>query len=182
VPPPPIDLSNFLLISLAILAVVGAAALAAYFVLKAVLTRAADGVATGLAQGMLKAGDRLRPEQVAQLRTTDASRRETLANLERLSRLLDSAIRLPVIGGIGLDALLGLVPVAGDVTSAALGISLVAKAVRAGAPRAVVARMVANVCVDLALGALPVVGDAADIFFRANEKNMRLLRDHLSDR
>jgi hypothetical protein len=178
-PAPLQDPGTFLLLAFGILVVVAAIAVVAYFVLRAVLTRAADRVADQLARGMLKAGTRVRSVRRADPDAPVIDPRE-LARLDRLSRLLDNAIKLPIVGGVGLDALLGLVPVAGDVTSAAIGVGLIARAIRLGAPRAIVARMVANVCVDLALGALPVVGDIGDVFFRANQKNMQLLRDHLS--
>lgn len=178
-PTPAQDPGAFLLFALAILAIVGAIALVGYFVLRAVLTRAADRVADQLARGMLRAGNRMTSVRPGAAGAPAVDPRE-MARLERLSRLLDSAIRLPIVGGVGLDALLGLVPVAGDVTSAVIGVGLIFRAVRVGAPRSIVAQMVANVCVDLALGALPVVGDAADVFFRANQKNMQLLREHLS--
>lgn len=178
-PTPAQDPGAFLLFALAILAIVGAIALVGYFVLRAVLTRAADRVADQLARGMLRAGNRVSAVRRAGPDAPVIDPRE-LARLERLARLLDNAVKLPVVGGIGLDALLGLVPVAGDLTSGAIGVHLIVKAVRLGAPRAIVAQMIANVCVDLALGALPVVGDIGDVFFRANQKNMQLLREHLS--
>jgi hypothetical protein len=176
-PTPAQDVNAFLLFAVAILAIVGAIALVAYFVLRAVLTRLADRVADQLARGIQRAG--YRKSAAPPPRPAVGDPRE-LARLDSLSRLLDSTIRLPIVGGIGLDALLGLVPVAGDVTSAVIGAGLIVRAVRLGAPRAVVSRMVANLCVDLALGAVPVVGDAADIFFRSNQKNMQLLRGHLT--
>ncbi|MGH9313368.1 MAG: DUF4112 domain-containing protein [Vicinamibacterales bacterium] len=179
-PTPAQDPEGFLLFALAILAIVSAIAVVAYFVLRAALTRAADSVADQLARGMIKAGNRVSGARAAPGAPLVDPRE--LARLERLSKLLDNAIRLPIVGGVGLDALLGLVPVAGDATSAAIGVTLIYRAVRLGAPRDVVARMVANVCVDLALGALPIVGDAADVFFRANQKNMQLLREHLGGR
>jgi Domain of unknown function (DUF4112) len=178
IPAPLQEPGTFLLIALGIFAVVAAIAVVGYFVLRFVLTRAADRVAGQLARGMLKAGNRVPAIRRGGPDAPVIDPRD-LARLERLSKLLDNAVKLPFVGGIGLDALLGLVPVAGDVTSAAIGIDLVVRAVRLGAPRSIVAQMVANVCVDLALGAVPVVGDICDVFFRANKKNMQLLRDHL---
>jgi hypothetical protein len=179
IPEPLKDPGTFLLIALAILAIVAVIAVVGYFVLRFVLTRAADRVADQLARGMLRAGNRV-PAIGRGGPDAPVIDPRQLARLERLSKLLDNAVNLPIIGGIGLDALLGLIPVAGDVTSAAIGIDLIVRAVRLGAPRAIVAQMVANVCVDLALGAVPVVGDIGDVFFRANKKNMQLLREHLA--
>lgn len=179
IPAPLQEPGTFLLIALAILGVVAVIAVVGYFVLRFVLTRAADRVADQLARGMLKAGNRVPAFGRGGPDAPVIDPRE-LARLESLSKLLDTAVKLPFVGGIGLDALLGLVPVAGDVTSAAIGVDLIIRAVRLGAPRAIVAQMVANVCVDLALGAVPVVGDIGDVFFRANKKNMELLRAHLA--
>jgi hypothetical protein len=111
----------------------------------------------------------------------DAARAEFTRSIERLARIMDSAIRIPGIGRVGLDALLGLVPVAGDAASAAVSLSLIARSLRYGVPRNVVARMLANVLVDLLLGAIPVVGDLADLWFRANERNVALLKEFLGD-
>jgi Domain of unknown function (DUF4112) len=180
-PTPAQDPDLFLLFAFGILAVVTAIAVVAYFVLRAVLPRMADRVADGLARGMVRAGNRVSTPR-ARATGIPAADPAELARLDRLSRLLDNAIRLPIVGGVGLDALLGLIPVAGDVTSAVIGVGLILRAIRLGAPRPIISRMIANVCVDLALGALPGVGDAVDIFFRANQKNTQLLREHLGGR
>jgi hypothetical protein len=111
----------------------------------------------------------------------DAARAQFARSIERVARMMDSAVRLPVIGGVGLDSLLGLVPVAGDLTSAAVSISLIAKSVRYGIPREIITKMLANVLVDLLLGAVPVVGDLADLWFKANDRNVALLKEYLGD-
>jgi len=99
-----------------------------------------------------------------------------------LARLMDSAITLPgVRRGIGLDALLGLVPVAGDVLSALIGLYSVAQARELGASRWLQARMVGNLLVDAALGSVPVAGDVADVFFRAHRRNLELLQRELKE-
>jgi len=71
--------------------------------------------------------------------------------------------------------------VAGDAASAAVSVSLIAKSVRYGIPREIITKMLANVLVDLVLGAIPLVGDLADIWFKANERNVALLREYLGD-
>lgn len=99
-----------------------------------------------------------------------------------LARLMDSAVTLPALrGGVGLDALLGLVPVAGDVVSALIGLYAVAQARELGASRWLQARMVANLVLDAAIGAVPVAGDVADIFFRAHRRNLNLLQRELGE-
>ena len=111
----------------------------------------------------------------------EEARREFSASIERTARVMDSAVRLPIIGPVGLDAVLGLFPVAGDAIAAAVSISLIAKSVRYGVPREIIARMLANVLVDLLLGAIPVAGDVADMWFRSNARNVALLREYLGD-
>jgi hypothetical protein len=111
----------------------------------------------------------------------DVARAQFARSIERVARVMDSAIKLPVIGGVGLDALLGLVPVAGDAASAAVSVSLIAKSLRYGIPRDIITKMLANVLLDLLLGAIPLVGDLADLWFRANERNVALLKEYLGD-
>lgn len=105
---------------------------------------------------------------------------EVLARLEILTRLMDEAFVLPGTNvRVGLDAAIGLVPGIGDLLSASLSSYLVWEAHRLGAPRLLVARMLGNVAIDAVVGAVPLLGDAFDVLFRANRKNMRLLRRHL---
>jgi len=108
------------------------------------------------------------------------SRADTLLRLEALSRLLDNAFVLPGTKiRFGVDGLIGLVPGIGDLISAGLSGYLVWEARRLGLPRRKIARMIANVAFDAAIGVVPVLGDAADIMFKANRRNMRIIREHL---
>lgn len=111
--------------------------------------------------------------------TRPIDQRTFLARLERTERLMDRQIALPLIGGIGLDAILGFVPYVGDATSALVSGSLIVDSIRYGVPRDVIARMVANMFVDLLVGAVPVVGDVFDIAFKANTRNIALVRKYL---
>jgi hypothetical protein len=111
----------------------------------------------------------------------DAARREFAESIERIARIMDSAVRIPIIGPVGLDAVLGLFPVAGDATSAAVSVLLIARSIKYGVPREIIARMLANVLFDLVIGAVPVAGDLADMWFRANARNVALLREYLGD-
>jgi hypothetical protein len=98
--------------------------------------------------------------------------------LEQLAWLMDRAIKIPGTNvTVGLDALLGLLPVGGDVMTGLIqtGIVLVAM-FQYRVPRAVAARMAANVLLDTALGAIPIVGDVFDVFFKANTRNIKLLQ------
>jgi len=104
----------------------------------------------------------------------------TATRLEALARLMDGAVQIPgTTVRIGLDAFIGMVPVAGDFVSAAISSYLIWEARRIGAPRWLIARMAANTLLDTTVGAIPVAGDVFDVFFRSNMKNMALLRRHL---
>ena len=109
----------------------------------------------------------------------DQARQEFSRSIERTARLMDAAVRLPVVGPVGLDAVLGLFPVAGDVLSAAIAVSLVGRSLKYGVPHELIGRMLGNVLFDLVLGAVPVAGDLADMWFRANTRNVALLREYL---
>jgi hypothetical protein len=74
---------------------------------------------------------------------------------------------------------LGLVPGFGDVITGAIGAYLIYEAQRLGIPRSAVLRMIANIAVDTAIGAIPVAGDIWDFFFRANDRNMQILARHV---
>lgn len=109
---------------------------------------------------------------------TEADRRFG-ERIDRFARLMDSAIKLPVIGPIGLDAVISLFPVAGDLVAGGLSLVLVARSLRYGPPPALVSLMLANVFTDMILGAIPFVGVLADIWFKANERNAALMRTFL---
>jgi Domain of unknown function (DUF4112) len=107
----------------------------------------------------------------------------TIERLDRLAALLDTAYRIPGTHvRFGLDALVGLLPGVGDVASAAFSTYLIYEARRLGVRRSAIARMIGNVALDMVIGALPLVGDAADVFWRANARNMRILRAHFGGR
>lgn len=89
---------------------------------------------------------------------------------------MDSAVGIPgTPWRIGLDAFLGLIPGAGDAIGAALSGYILLAAARKGAPTAVLGRMLANVLIDTALGAIPVVGDLFDVGYKSNLRNVALL-------
>lgn len=113
----------------------------------------------------------------------DLSDRERLARLEALATLMDAALVIPGTNvRVGFDALIGLVPGIGDLVSAAVSGFILLEARRLGAPRWLLARMAGNIAVDAIGGAVPLVGDLFDVAFRANLKNVRLLRSHLERR
>ncbi len=97
-----------------------------------------------------------------------------------LARLLDAQFEVPGIGfRFGLDPLLGLIPGLGDAATTLMGGYLIYEAQRLGAPRWLMGRMLANLAVDLVVGAVPVAGDVFDAAFRANLRNARLLDEWL---
>lgn len=102
------------------------------------------------------------------------------ARLDALEFALEKAVRIPVIGRrVGLDGIAGLVPVAGDVLTGAMGLYMLWEARNIGLSRGAMARMAATVAFDTALGAVPVVGDVFDFAFRSNSRNLRRIRREL---
>jgi hypothetical protein len=111
-----------------------------------------------------------------------ARKRAARERLIVLTRLLDSAIAVPGLRTrVGLDALLGLLPGVGDLISGALGLYLVAEARQLGASRWLQARMIANLLIDTAVGAVPVAGDLFDVYFKAHVRNLKLLQKELGE-
>jgi hypothetical protein len=106
-----------------------------------------------------------------------------LRRLATLADLLDSRWRIPVIGArIGIDGIASLLPVIGDSATALVSIYLVVEAARMGATGGLLTRMGWNVFIDWLVGSIPVVGTIFDIGFKANRRNVDLLRRHLSQK
>jgi hypothetical protein len=112
----------------------------------------------------------------------DEAQRIFGVQIDRLAKIMDSAVTLPIIGRVGLDAVLDLIPVFGNFAGAAVSLTLIARTLQYGPPPSLVSRMLSNVLVDVILGAIPLVGPLADIWFRANDRNARLMREFLSSR
>lgn len=105
------------------------------------------------------------------------TREQRFARLEALAQLLDVAFVVPGTSiRYGVDGLIGLIPVVGDLITTAISLWIVREARALGAPRHVVARMLGNVALDGVVGLVPFAGDAFDVVFRANIRNLRLLR------
>jgi hypothetical protein len=105
---------------------------------------------------------------------------EARVRLEALARLMDSAFTIPGTKiRMGADALLNLIPGLGLMTSKGVSAYLIYEARRLGAPVGLIARMIGNVGVDLVISSIPVVGWFGDVFYRANVKNIALLRSYL---
>lgn len=102
-----------------------------------------------------------------------------MQNFERISRLLDSRFVIPGTNiRFGLDPLLSLLPVLGDLITLAVSAMLINTMREHGASRKVVVKMLLNAGLDTLIGAIPGVGTIFDVFYRANERNVKLLREH----
>ena len=110
--------------------------------------------------------------------------RSVARNLERIAWLMDRAIKVPGTNiSIGLDALLGLFPVGGDLLTGMVQAGVVMVALyHYRVPKVVAVRMMSNVLLDIAVGAIPLLGDLFDVAFKANTRNLRLLEPYRSDR
>jgi hypothetical protein len=105
------------------------------------------------------------------------TREQRLARLDALAKLLDVAFILPGTNvRYGIDGLIGLIPVIGDIITTAISLWLVREARALGAPWHLTMRMLGNVALDGVVGAVPLIGDAFDVMFRANIRNVKLLR------
>jgi hypothetical protein len=110
-------------------------------------------------------------------RFTAAERR-----IGRVTHVLDELVSVPGTPiKVGLDPVIGVIPIAGDALAALVGLWVILEASRFGIPRVVLGRMVANLVVDLGIGAIPLLGDAYDLFFRSNSRNLELFRRHALD-
>lgn len=102
--------------------------------------------------------------------------------VERIARLMDSRFQIPGTNfRFGLDPLMGLIPVVGGFPSAVVSALLIGTMMRHGASGEVAVRMMLNVVVDTIVGAVPIVGNIFDFAFRANDRNVRLLRAHYNE-
>ncbi len=100
--------------------------------------------------------------------------------VEALELLLERSFHIPGTKvPVGLDSIVGLVPVLGDIVTAAMGAYMVWEARNLGMSKFQLMRMAANVGIDTALGAIPVAGDAFDFLWRSNSKNLRIIKKHL---
>jgi hypothetical protein len=116
-------------------------------------------------------------------RNRSAARRQAARQrLVTLTRLMDGLFEIPLVKRkFGLDPLIGLVPVIGDLIPAAIGLYLVFEARELGASRWLQTRMAGNLLLDLLVGAVPVLGDVFDVLFRAHHRNLKLLQKELGE-
>lgn len=106
----------------------------------------------------------------------DVKAPKALLKAQKLANLLDTAVKLPLIPiRIGLDSIVGLIPGAGDALMLFVSLRIVWLGKSLGMPKALVAQMVKNSAVDFGLGFIPFVGDIVDVFYKANQKNVRIM-------
>ena len=104
----------------------------------------------------------------------------TLKRLRQLSRILDKVVTIPGTPiHIGLDPLVGFLPIGGDILGVILASYIVIEAARIGVPKGMLSRMVLNVIIDGLVGTVPIMGDLFDFAWTANEYNIKLLAEHL---
>jgi hypothetical protein len=103
--------------------------------------------------------------------------RAALARLDKYSRMTDSQFRIPLTRiRFGVDPILGLIPVIGDLIGLLLSIPVLMEASRVGAPVALRRKMIRNMVIEAVIGVIPVLGDAFDVYWKANTRNTALLR------
>jgi len=111
--------------------------------------------------------------------TLQTAQNPSLKKIGLLAKLMDSQFRIPGTNiRFGLDALIGLVPGAGDFATFILSGYMLTVLAKNGASGYVLARMVLNVFIDTTIGAIPLIGDLFDIGFKSNQLNMRLMKEH----
>ena len=168
-----------------IAAVVLVLGLAAFFVLRLFAVRIATRVAAAtearvaaaLAQKMRRTGG---PRTT--IVTDDAQQRRYLAQIDKIAKVMDGLVPFPVIGGIGLDAILGLIPGVGDAVSVGASALLIVRAAQLGAPPELLSRLVTIQCLDLLFGVVPVLGDLVDAGYRADQRSADLVHQWFNSR
>jgi hypothetical protein len=137
---------------------------------------ALSGVTEGSA-GMVDTGNLRRMSGELPLGTDPVSVRR---RIEAMERLLEGMFEVPGLNRkIGLDALLGLIPVAGDAIAAVMGLYMVWEARNLGMPKWQLWRMAGHVGFDTLIGAVPLAGDVFDFLYRSNTRNLKIIKRHL---
>lgn len=108
------------------------------------------------------------------------TKQEKVQRLEKLAWILDSVIPIPGTNWrIGLDGLIGLIPGVGDISAGAISTYILYQALRMGVPTMVVGRMLLNIVMESVVGVIPFFGDIFDFAFKANKRNVELLREYV---
>jgi hypothetical protein len=121
-----------------------------------------------------------RPQPMTFTLPTGTDPASVRARVVAMERLLERSFTIPGVNmPVGLDALIGLVPVLGEIVTTAMGAYIIWEARNLGLSKWKLARMGANVLFDTAIGAIPLIGDAADVVFRSNTKNLKIILKHI---
>lgn len=108
-----------------------------------------------------------------------AKQKSAITNVENLARWMDARFTIPGTNiRFGLDALAGLVPGVGDFSTLLVSGYMISILAKNGASRFIIARMTLNVIIDAVLGSIPILGDIFDVAFKANMRNVNLMREH----
>ena len=122
----------------------------------------------------------IRPEVMGLDLPTGSDPASIRRRIEAMAVMLERSFRIPGVNyPVGLDSIIGLVPVVGDFVTAALGAYIVWEARNLGLPKWKLWRMGGNIAFDTAIGAIPLAGDAFDLVFRSNTRNLRIIKKHL---
>ena len=106
----------------------------------------------------------------------DVKAPKALLKAQKMANLLDTAVKLPLVPvRVGLDSLIGLIPGAGDALMLLVSLRIIWLGKSLGMPKLLIAQMVKNSAIDFGLGFVPLVGDIVDIFYKANQKNVRIM-------
>jgi hypothetical protein len=134
----------------------------------------------------MAAGDLIQPTpRPLRRRAASAEQNEAGASLspdlELLAQWTDTVFRIPGLNvRFGLDAILGLIPGVGDIATSLASLYILSAAHRYRVPRVTLARMALNIVLDTLIGAIPLVGDLFDAFWKSNQRNVELLRRHMA--
>ena len=136
---------------------------------------------TSLPVFLMRGGQLTSPVFLTRLKVDAQNKDETVDQLRTFADLLDEAFRIPIIRyRVGLDALVGLIPLVGDLIGMLFSTYIVVQAARLGLPHTTVIRMVFNVLVETVVGSIPLVGDVFDGIWKANKQNVALLESALA--
>ncbi len=102
--------------------------------------------------------------------------------VERISTLMDDKFQLPGTNfRFGLDPLINLIPIAGDISGFIVGAALVLVMAKNGVSRKVMILMVLNICIDALIGGIPLIGNVFDFYYKSNSRNIKLLKEHYEE-
>ena len=111
-----------------------------------------------------------------------SSRAAEIERLEKLARMLDASVRVPFTNfRVGADSIVGLIPGIGDLTTSFFSSWILYQAWQMGVSKGAMAKMLGNVGIDLLVGAIPVAGDLFDAAYKANLRNLTILKKELTD-